>query len=116
MDARGLQKEVISEKDAADRKFAGVVAKAEAEAKHHRASSELVRLIWKLRWKHHRVKLMSHVVVGRPAPAIVAFIAWDGFDLLVTGFKGHSALYHRILGKTTDRLVELVPCAVLVVK
>lgn len=98
MDARGLQKEVISEKDAADRKFAGVVAKAEAEA------------------KHHRVKLMSHVVVGRPAPAIVAFIAWDGFDLLVTGFKGHSALYHRILGKTTDRLVELVPCAVLVVK
>ena len=66
----GLQKEVISEKDAADRKFAGVVAKAEAEA------------------KHHRVKLMSHVVVGRPAPAIVAFIAWDGFDLLVTESRG----------------------------
>jgi nucleotide-binding universal stress UspA family protein len=36
--------------------------------------------------------------------------------LLVVGFKGHSALYHRILGKTGDRLVELAPCAVLVVK
>lgn len=82
----------------ADRKFAEVVAKAEVEA------------------KYHRVKLVSHIVVGRPAPAIVAFIARDGFDLLVTGFKGHSALYHRILGKTTDQLVELAPCAVLVVK
>ena len=65
---------------------------------------------------HHRVKLVSHIVIGRPAPAIFAFMARDGFDLLVTGFKGHSALYHRILGKTTDRLIELAPCAVLVVK
>ena len=94
----GSREEVVSEKEVADRKFADVVAKAEAEA------------------KHHRVKLVSHIVIGRPAPAIVAFIARDDFDLLVTGFKGHSALYHRILGKTTDRLVELAPCAVLIVK
>ena len=94
----GSREEVVDEKEVADRKFADVVAKAEAEA------------------KHHHVKLASHIVIGRPAPAIVAFIARDDFDLLVTGFKGHSALYHRILGKTTDRLVELAPCAVLVVK
>jgi nucleotide-binding universal stress UspA family protein len=36
--------------------------------------------------------------------------------ICVEEIPGHSALYHRILGKTTDRLVELVPCAVLVVK
>ena len=94
----GLQEEVINEKEIADRKFTDVVAKAEAEA------------------KHHGVELVSHIVIGRPAPTIVAFIERDGFDLLVTGFKGHSALYHRILGRTTDRLVELAPCAVLVVK
>jgi nucleotide-binding universal stress UspA family protein len=94
----GSREEVISEKEMADRKFAEVEARAEAQA------------------KRQRVKLTSHVVIGRPASAIVAFIGRDGFDLLVTGFKGHSALYHRILGKTTDRLVELAPCAVLVVK
>ena len=94
----GLQEEVINEKEIADRKFTDVVAKAEAEA------------------KHRGVELVSHIVIGRPAPTIVAFIERDGFDLLVTGFKGHSALYHRILGRTTDRLVELAPCAVLVVK
>lgn len=90
--------DVINDRAMANRKFAHVVERAQAEA--HR----------------HGVKLVSHVVVGRPAPAIVAFIGKAGFDLLVTGFKSHSALYHRILGKTTDRLVELVPCAVLVVK
>ncbi len=29
---------------------------------------------------------------------------------------GNSALYNRLIGSTTDRLVELVPCVVLVVK
>jgi len=29
---------------------------------------------------------------------------------------GHSQLYERIIGSTTDRLVRLAPCAVLVVK
>jgi len=29
---------------------------------------------------------------------------------------GHSALYNRLIGSTTDRLVEHAPSAVLVVK
>ena len=66
--------------------------------------------------KHHRVKLTTHIVVGHAVPAIVDFIERDGFDLLVTGFMGHSALYNRVIGSTTDRLVELAPCTVLVVK
>lgn len=87
------------EKKTLDRKFAELVAKAEAEA------------------KNHCVKLMSHMVLGRPAQAIADFLLSQGaFDLVIVGFKGHSALYHRILGKTADRLVELAPCAVLVVK
>ncbi len=76
----GTREELVSESEAADRKFAEVVAKAEAEA------------------QRHGVKLVSHIVVGRPAP-ILAFIARDRIDLLVTGFKSHPALYHRILGR-----------------
>jgi nucleotide-binding universal stress UspA family protein len=38
------------------------------------------------------------------------------FDLLIVGFMGHSALYNRLIGSTTDRLVELAPCKILVVK
>jgi nucleotide-binding universal stress UspA family protein len=94
----GSREEVIGDKELADRKFAEVVVKAEAEA------------------KRHHVKLVSHIVVGHPIPAIVDFIERDGFNLLVTGFMGHSALYNRVIGSTTDRLVELAPCTVLVVK
>jgi nucleotide-binding universal stress UspA family protein len=94
----GSREEVIGDKELADRKFAEVVAKAEVEG------------------KRHRVKLVSHIVVGHAVPAIVDFIEHDGFDLLVTGFMGHSALYSRVIGSTTDRLVELAPCTVLVVK
>ena len=94
----GSREEVIGDKEIADRKFAEVVAKSEAEA------------------KHHRVKLISHILMGHPVPAIVDFIERDGFDLLVAGFMGHSALYNRVIGSTTDRLVELAPCTVLIVK
>ncbi len=62
------------------------------------------------------VAFQPHVVIGHPVAAIVEFIQRGGYDLLVVGFMGHSALYNRIIGSTTDRLVELAPCQVLVVK
>ncbi|MGD0531057.1 MAG: universal stress protein [Methyloceanibacter sp.] len=94
----GSREEVVGDKELADRKFAIVVEKALVEA------------------KRHRVKLATHIVVGHAVPAIVDFIEREGFDLLVTGFMGHLALYNRVIGSTTDRLVELAPCTILVVK
>jgi nucleotide-binding universal stress UspA family protein len=48
--------------------------------------------------------------------AIVALINEQQFELLVVGFMGHTRLYEQIIGSTTERLVRLAPCAVLVVK
>jgi nucleotide-binding universal stress UspA family protein len=61
-------------------------------------------------------KLVPHLVVGHPVKAITEFVEREGFDLLVVGYMGHSALYNRLIGSTTDRLVEHAPCAVLVIK
>ena len=36
--------------------------------------------------------LVTHLVPGHPVEAIVALVAEQGFDLLVVGFMGHSAL------------------------
>jgi nucleotide-binding universal stress UspA family protein len=94
----GSREEVIGDKELADRKFEKVVEIAETEG------------------KRHRVKLIPHVVIGHAVPAIVDFIEQEGFDLLVAGFMGHSAVYNRVIGSTTDRLVELAPCSVLVAK
>lgn len=63
-----------------------------------------------------RVVVEPHVVAGDPVPAIVEFIERNGFDLLVIGYMGHSAIYKGIIGSTTDRLVELAPCHVVVAK
>ncbi len=62
------------------------------------------------------VAFQPHVVVGHPVAAVVEFIQRGGCDLLDVGYMGHSALYNRVIGSTTDRLVELAPCQVLVVK
>ena len=48
--------------------------------------------------------------------AAIARLGDEHFDVLVVGFMGHSMLYNRIIGSTTDRLVDLAPCSVLVVK
>jgi len=66
--------------------------------------------------KAAHVKLETHVIAGHAVPSIVEFVERERFDLLVIGFMGHSALYNRLIGSTTDRLVELALCQVLVVK
>ena len=58
----------------------------------------------------------SHVIVGHEVKTFVEFIKQRGFDLLVIGFMGHSALYDRVMGSTCQSLVRMAPCNVLVVK
>jgi nucleotide-binding universal stress UspA family protein len=90
--------EVIEESSAAQRVFDEVVQVARKQA------------------KAARVKLETHVIAGHAVSSIVEFVEHERFDVLVVGFMGHSALYNRLIGSTTDRLVELAPCQVLVVK
>jgi nucleotide-binding universal stress UspA family protein len=90
--------EVVEDKLEQNHRFEEVIARAQLQA------------------KPARVRLDTHVVPGHAVPSIIEFIERDGFDLLVIGYMGHSALYNRLIGSTTDRLVELAPCHVLVVK
>ena len=57
-----------------------------------------------------------HLVPGHPAQAVLGLIDRLHFDLLVIGFMGHTRLYEEIIGSTTERLVRLAPCSVLVIK
>ena len=90
--------EVVEEKQEANRIFDRVVERARVQA------------------KAAHVKLEIHVVAGHAVPMIVELVERERCDLLVIGFMGHSALYNRLIGSTTDRLVELAPCSVLVIK
>jgi nucleotide-binding universal stress UspA family protein len=90
--------EVVETKQAENHKFHGVLEAARRMA------------------EEKGVELRAEVVAGHAAASIVERVKSLEADLLVVGFMGHSALYERIIGGTTDRLVRLAPCPVLVVK
>jgi nucleotide-binding universal stress UspA family protein len=62
------------------------------------------------------VKLEAHAKAGHPVRAIVELAGQLSADLLVIGATGHSALYERMIGSRADRIIQLAPCPVLVVK
>jgi nucleotide-binding universal stress UspA family protein len=64
----------------------------------------------------HKVEIETHVFPGHDVETIVNFCREGGFDLLVVGFMGHSRIYERIWGSTSQTLTRLSPCSVLVVK
>jgi nucleotide-binding universal stress UspA family protein len=94
----GTMGEVIEEQEAANGRFGVALEKARGMA------------------QQEGVEVQCHVFVGHEVKTIVEFIKAKGFDLLVIGFMGHSALYNRVMGGTCQNLVRLVPCSVLVVK
>jgi nucleotide-binding universal stress UspA family protein len=62
------------------------------------------------------VSLECSIVAGHEVKAIVDFAAQGGFDLLVVGFAGHSAVYEHLWGGTSHNLTRMAHCSVLVVK
>jgi nucleotide-binding universal stress UspA family protein len=89
------------------------VEEEKAEAEHH-----LAAMVGQARVDAQaaQVAIEIHLVPGHPVQKIVGLIEGQGCDLLVVGFSGHTRLYEQIIGSTTERLVRLAPCSVLVVK
>jgi nucleotide-binding universal stress UspA family protein len=62
------------------------------------------------------VELDTIVKPGHEVETIVTYARDGGFDLLVLGFAGHSNIWGRIMGSTTQNIARLSPCSVLIVK
>lgn len=62
------------------------------------------------------ISMISHVLPGHEVETIVTFTKEHAFDLLVIGFMGHSKIFGRVWGSTSQDLTKLSPCTVLVVK
>ncbi|HEY1258283.1 MAG TPA: universal stress protein [Xanthobacteraceae bacterium] len=94
----GTMDEVIAEQDEGSRRLQPVIERARQLAAFKGLTIE------------------AHLLPGHPVKVITDFVRDHGFDLLVVGFMGHSALYNSLIGSTTDRLVNHAPSAVLVIK
>ena len=62
------------------------------------------------------VVLHTRVVPGHEVETLVDYTRENHFDLLVIGFMGHSKIYGRIWGSTSQNITRLAPCTVMVVK
>jgi len=63
-----------------------------------------------------QVEIHTHAIAGHPVRDVVRLAVDLRADLLIIGATGHSALYERMIGSQADRMVQLAPCPVLVVK
>jgi nucleotide-binding universal stress UspA family protein len=90
----------------------------EVEVERERANRRLAPLIEQAKKLAalRGLTVECHLLTGHAVSTIVNFVRTHRFDLLVIGFGWHSTLYNRLIGSTSDWLVELAPCAVLVVK
>ena len=62
------------------------------------------------------VELHTKVLPGHEVETIVNYTKDGKFYLLVIGFMGHSKIFGRVWGSTSQNLTKLSPCTVLVVK
>ncbi len=62
------------------------------------------------------VPLRTELRPGHPARTIVEFARTGGFDLIVLGHCGHSAVWAMFLGATTEKVSRHAPCSVLIVR
>ncbi|MGQ9510163.1 MAG: universal stress protein [Thermodesulfobacteriota bacterium] len=85
--------------------------KKEANAYFKKINEEAIEMA-----KKERVDLKPHVIAGHEVEGIVRFAKDGEFDLLVVGFMGHSKIFGRIWGSTSQNITRLAPCSVVVVK
>jgi nucleotide-binding universal stress UspA family protein len=62
------------------------------------------------------VGLETVVRPGHEVETIVTFAREGAFDLLLIGFVGHSNIWGRVMGSTTQNISRLAPCTVMIVK
>ena len=58
----------------------------------------------------------AKIQTGHEVESIIRHARDGGYDLLVVGFMGHSKVFGRIWGGTSQNLAKLSPCSVLIVK
>ena len=66
--------------------------------------------------KKEGVKLHTKVLPGHEVETVINYAKDGKFDLLVIGFMGHSKIFGRVWGSTSQNITKLSPCTVIVVK
>jgi nucleotide-binding universal stress UspA family protein len=90
----------------------------ELEEERERADTYFAQLVEQCRARAtlRKVEIDSVIVPGHAVKSIADYVEQNPVDLLVVGFKGHSAIYEHLWGGTAHNLTSVAKCSVLVVK
>jgi nucleotide-binding universal stress UspA family protein len=66
--------------------------------------------------RKENIELHTNVQAGHEVETIINYAKDGNFDLLVVGFMGHSKIFGRVWGSTSQNITKLSPCTVIVVK
>jgi len=66
--------------------------------------------------KKEGIEIHTKIQAGHEVETIVQYAKEGKFDLLVIGFMGHSKIFGRVWGSTSQNITKLSPCTVIVVK
>ena len=64
----------------------------------------------------HGIDLHTETRAGHPAQELIRAADAHSADLLVIGHSGHSAVWGRLVGTTTERVARHAHCSVLIVR
>lgn len=92
-------------------------AAEEARAEETQVTAYFDQLLARARDEAARagVTLETEAVRGHASQALIDYAGQIGADLIVVGQHGHAGMLDRMLGSTSDRVVDLALCSVLVV-
>jgi universal stress protein E len=65
---------------------------------------------------HPVARERRHVLTGSPSESLLRFVGKNGIDLLVMGAYARGWIYNVAVCSTTERIVDVLPCDVLVLK
>jgi nucleotide-binding universal stress UspA family protein len=93
-------------------------SQSEAGAEESEVASYFQNLHWRARQDAEAVgvEVSTRVLRGHAARSIAEAASEMGADLIVIGHHAHPGVVERLLGSTSDRVVDTAPCSVLVVR
>jgi universal stress protein E len=65
---------------------------------------------------HHIPNTRRHLACGAPSDVLMGVVRQHNIDLLVMGAYSRGWIYNVMVGSTTERILDLLPCDVLVMK
>lgn len=95
-----------------------VATQEESSIEQSAAAAYYERLHEPLRRKAERrgIRVQCVIVSGHEGQSVLDYIMQQQCDLLVLGYRGHSAVWGAFLGSTADKLVSQSPCSTLVIR